>query len=132
MKTQLSTFLTFQDNNAEAAMNFYISLFADSKVIDIHRYGKEGPGKEGSVMTASFELNGKAFRCSDSFVKHNWNFTPAISIWVDCKDENELTTLFTKLSENGSVYMPLNNYGFSRQFGWVGDRFGVTWQLNLA
>lgn len=131
MQSQIATFLTFQDNNAETAMNFYVGLFDHSRIIDVRRYGKEGPGKEGTVMVASFELNGKRFMCSDSFVRHNWNFTPAISVWVDCKDENELNTLFSKLSENGNVYMPLNNYGFSRRFGWVGDRFGVTWQLNL-
>lgn len=132
MKTQIATFLTFQENNAEEAMNFYISLFNNSQVIKIQRYGKEGPGKEGSVMVAHFELNGKAFMCSDSFVKHNWTFTPAVSNWVECKDEAELETLFSKLSENGGVMMPLNNYGFSRRFGWVADRFGISWQLNLA
>ncbi|MGX5817717.1 VOC family protein [Chitinophaga lutea] len=131
MKQQISTFLTFQENNAEEAMNFYISLFENSKVIDIHRYGKDGPGKEGSVMMARFELNGKQFMCSDSFVKHQWTFTPAISNWVECKDEAEQSALFSKLSENGFVMMPLNNYGFSRRFGWVADRFGISWQVNL-
>lgn len=131
MKQQITTFLTFQENNAEQAMNFYISLFDHSKIIDIQKYGKEGPGKEGSIMKASFELNGKQFICSDSFIKHNWNFTPAISNWVECKNEEELQMLFSKLSENGYVMMPLNNYGFSKKFGWVADKFGISWQLNL-
>ncbi|HEY0667800.1 MAG TPA: VOC family protein [Sphingobacteriaceae bacterium] len=131
MKQQITTFLTFQDNNAEQAMNFYVSLFDNSKIIDVHRYGKGQPGKEGTIMMASFELNGKQFICSDSFIKHDWTFTPAISNWVDCKNENELNTLFSKLTENGSVMMPLNNYGFSQKFGWVADSFGISWQLNL-
>ncbi len=80
---------------------------------------------------ATFELNGKQFICSDSYVKHAWTFSPAISMYVECRTEEELNKLFDKLSEDGIVYMPLDNYGFSTKFGWVGDRFGVTWQLNF-
>lgn len=79
MKQQIATFLTFQNNNAEEAMNFYIDLFDNSKVIEIQRYGKDGPGKEGTVLRALFELNGKQFICSDSFIQHEWTFTPAVS-----------------------------------------------------
>jgi len=131
MEKQITTFLTFQENNAEEAMNFYVGLFENSKIIDLRRHGDGGPAKEGTIMMASFELNGKQFICSDSFVKHNWTFSPAISLYVECRTEGELEILFNNLSEDGNVYMPLNNYGFSRKFGWVGDKFGVTWQLNL-
>nr|WP_233260889.1 VOC family protein [Pedobacter sp. HMWF019] len=62
-------------------------------------------------------MNGKQFICSDSFVKHNWTFTPAISNWVECKNENEMNRLFSRLAENGFVMMPLDNYGFSQKFG---------------
>lgn len=132
-KIQISTFLTFQQNNAEEAMNFYVSLFENAKVREVHRYGKQKPpqAKEGSVMMAKFELNGSQFICSDSFVKHEWNFTPAVSIYVECKTASEIDTLYEKLSENGRAFMPLDNYGFSSKFGWVEDRFGVSWQLNL-
>jgi predicted 3-demethylubiquinone-9 3-methyltransferase (glyoxalase superfamily) len=82
-------------------------------------------------MKAVFELNGKQFICSDSFIKHDWNFTPAISNWVECKSESELERLFSKLSVNGMVMMPLDNYSFSQKFAWVADRFGISWQLNL-
>ncbi len=126
----IATFLTFQNNDAEEAMNFYISLFENSRVIEIERYGKDGPAKEGTIMKASFELNGSRFICSDSFVKHEWDFTPGVSVWVDCQSEEELETLFAQLSQNGEVMMPLNNYGFSQKFGFVADRFGVSWQLN--
>lgn len=131
MEQKITPFLTFQKDDAEEAMNFYISLFENSKVIDIQRWGKEGPGKEGTIMHAAFELNGQQFMCSDSPPIHTWDFTPAVSNYVECKNEDEINTLWSKLSENGQVAMPLDNYGFSQKFGWVVDRFGVSWQLNL-
>lgn len=131
MEKQITTFLTFQENNAEEAMNFYIDLFDNSKVIEVQRYDKDGPGKEGTIIKAIFELNGKQFICSDSFIQHEWNFTPAISNWVECETVKGIEYLFEKLSENGDVKMPLDNYGFSKQFAFVEDRFGVSWQLNL-
>lgn len=131
MKQQITTFLTFQENNAEEAMNFYVGIFDNSKIIDVQRYCKGGPGKEGSVMKAVFELNEKQFICSDSFIKHQWTFTPAISNWVECSNEQELESLNSKLSENGFVMMPMDNYGFSKKFTWVADKFGISWQLNL-
>ncbi|NLN33514.1 MAG: VOC family protein [Flavobacteriaceae bacterium] len=131
MKQKITPFLTFQKNDAEEAMNFYISLFDNSKIIDIQRWGKDGPGKEGTIMHATFQLNGQQFMCSDSQPVHNWDFTPAVSNYVECEDEEEIERLFSKLSENGEVTMPLDNYGFSQKFGWIIDRFGVSWQLNL-
>lgn len=131
MDQQIIPFFTFQKNDAEQAMNFYISLFDNSKVIEVKRWGKEGPGKEGTIMHASFQLNGQKYMCSDSPPVHNWDFTPAVSNFVECKTEEEIDRLYSKLSENGEVAMPLNNYGFSRKFGWVVDRFGISWQLNL-
>jgi predicted 3-demethylubiquinone-9 3-methyltransferase (glyoxalase superfamily) len=128
---QISTFLTFQKQDAEEAMNFYVGLFEDSKIIEVQRYGKDGPAKEGTIFFARFELNGSQFACSDSYIKHAWDFTPGVSIWVSCKSDEEIMTLFEKLSEGGKVLMPLNNYGFSKKFAFVEDRFGVSWQLNL-
>ncbi len=131
MKNQITTFLTFQDNNAEHAMNFYVELFDNSEVIKVQRWGKDGPVEEGKIMMAKFNLNGSLFMCSDSPPIHDWNFSPAVSNYIDCENEKELERLFAKLSENGTVTMPLNNYGFSQKFGWVIDQFGVSWQLNL-
>ncbi len=82
-------------------------------------------------MHATFELNGNLFMCSDSPAIHDCDFSPAVSNFITCEDENEIEALFSKLSENGQVTMPLNNYGFSQKFGWVVDQFGVSWQLNL-
>lgn len=131
MKGQISTFLTFQKEDAEQAMNFYIELFDNSKIVNLQRWGKEGPGKEGTIMHATFILNGKQFMCSDSPAIHDWGFTPAVSNFVECEDENELKILFAKLSENGKIMMPLNNYSFSQKFGFVEDQFGISWQLSL-
>lgn len=128
---RIVTSLTFQKNDAEQAMNLYVSLFENSKIISIQRWGKEGPGKEGTIMMAVFELNGQKFMCSDSPPIHNWDFTPAVSNFVECKNEEQLQRLFSKLSESGNVTMPIDNYGFSQKFAWVIDQFGVSWQLNL-
>lgn len=128
---QIIPFFTFQDNRAEDAMNFYVALFDNSEVVNVQRWGKQAPVEEGKIMHATFNLNGKLFMCSDSPPIHDWNFSPAVSNYLECKDANELNRLFSKLAENGEVTMPLNNYGFSEKFGWVIDQFGVSWQLNL-
>jgi len=128
---QIFTFLTFQKNDAEEAMNFYISLFDNSKVVELIRRDKEEQGTVGTIMHATFILNGNHFMCSDSPPVHEWDFTPAVSNFVECKSDGEIKNLYTKLSDNGKVLMPLNNYGFSKMFGFVEDRFGVCWQLNL-
>ena len=128
---QIATFLTFQKEDAEEAMNFYMSLFDNSSIINVKRWGAGAPSKEGTIMHATFRLNDKLFMCSDSPPIHEWGFTPAVSNYVECKDETQLERLFAALSENGQVMMPLNNYGFSQKFGFVEDRFGVSWQLNL-
>ncbi|MEM7038521.1 MAG: VOC family protein [Bacteroidota bacterium] len=128
---QVKPFLTFQEGDAEEAMNFYIGLFDNSKIVEVKRWGKEVPGKEGTIMVATFSLNGMDVMCSDSPMKHEWNFTPGVSLYVECESNEELEKLFNALSEKGKVLMPLNNYGFSEKFGFVEDRFGVSWQLNL-
>jgi len=127
---KITTFLMFE-GNAEEAMNFYISLFADAEVVNITRYGAESAGTEGSVQHATFTLAGEQFMCIDSPTKHDFTFTPAISLFVQCETEAELDRLYASLADQGTELMPLGNYGFSTKFGWVNDRFGVSWQLNL-
>ena len=130
-ETEILTFLTFQESNAEEAMNFYVELFDNSKIIDVQRYGKDGPAKEGTIFVAKFELNGRPFACSDSYIKHEWDFTPGVSNFVECQTDEKMEFLFAKLSESGEVLMPPDNYGFSTKFAFVVDRFGISWQLNL-
>ena len=131
MKQQMVRSLTFQNNQAEVAMNFYVALFENSTIIKIKRWAKGGPVEEGKIMQATFDLNGNRFMCSDSPPVHDWDFSPAFSNYLECENEEEIERLFSKLSENGTVMMPLNNYGFSQKFGWLVDQFGVSWQLNL-
>jgi predicted 3-demethylubiquinone-9 3-methyltransferase (glyoxalase superfamily) len=127
---RIKTFLMFE-GGAEKAMTFYLSLFDDAEVVSMVKHGPEGPGPEGSVMTAVFRLAGHQFMCSDSFQHHEFTFTPSMSLFVDCADEAELDRLYGALVEGGAALMPLADYGFSKKFGWVNDRFGVSWQLNL-
>jgi predicted 3-demethylubiquinone-9 3-methyltransferase (glyoxalase superfamily) len=124
-------FLMFE-GKAEEAMNFYVSLFPGAKILDIKRYGANQPGPEGSVMKASFSIGNQTVLCTDSFVKHGFTFTPSFSFFVDCASEEEIGRLSASVSEGGATLMPLGEYGFSRKFAWVSDRFGVSWQLNLA
>lgn len=127
---RITTFLLFE-GNAEEAMNFYVSLFEDGKVVSLNRYGAEGPGKEGSVQHATFSLAGETLMCIDSPAHHEFTFTPAMSLFVQCENEAEIDRLYAALAAEGSELMPLGSYGFSPKFGWVNDRFGVSWQLNL-
>ena len=127
----MQPFLMFQKGNAEEAMKLYVSLFDDGEILDTLRWHKGEPGKEGSIKLAKFRAAGQTVLVSDSPVKHGFEFTPSSSFFVDCDSDDQLERLFDLLGKEGSVLMPLDNYGFSRRFGWVNDRFGVSWQINL-
>ncbi len=127
---KIYTFLLFS-GQAEEAMNYYTHLFDDSEIITITRYGENDAGKAGTVFQATFSLKGQIFMCTDSYIEHEFTFTPAISLYVKCETENELDRIFTQLAKDGSVLMPLDTYPFSKKFGWVADTYGVTWQLSL-
>ncbi|MGN6147931.1 MAG: VOC family protein [Rhizomicrobium sp.] len=131
MTKSVSTFLMFT-GRCEEALNFYTSLISNSKIEGITKWGSGGPGKEGTVMRATFTLNGVEYLATDSPAVHAFTFTPSISLFAECDDEAELDRLFEALSENQRVLMPLGNYGFSKKFGWCVDRFGVSWQLNFG
>ncbi|MCM3110707.1 VOC family protein [Lederbergia lenta] len=128
---KVTPFLMFQDGKAEEAMNFYTSLIEDSAITNIIRYGANENGDEGTVMQATFTLKGQEFMCIDSNVNHQFSFTPSFSIFVTCNTEEELDNVYQKLNEGGQALMPLGDYGFSKKFGWINDRYGVSWQLNL-
>jgi predicted 3-demethylubiquinone-9 3-methyltransferase (glyoxalase superfamily) len=131
MPRKIMTHLMFE-GVAEEAMNFYVSLFTGSEIKQIERYGPGEPGAEGTVKIATFTLAGQEFICIDSPMKHDFTFTPSMSLFVDCESEAELEEVFGRLSAGGMVLMPVDNYGFSTRFGWTKDRFGVSWQLNLS
>lgn len=130
MPQKVTTFLMFE-GKAEQAMNFYVSLFKNANVTGVVRYGPGEAGAEGSVMHATFTLDGQTFMCIDSPVQHGFTFTPAMSLFVTCDSEREIDELFAKLSDGGQVMMALDKYPFSERFAWLADRFGVSWQLTL-
>jgi len=130
MATTVRPFLMFE-GRANEAMAFYVGLIPNSDIVDVTRYRAGEPGPEGTIKFAVVRLAGQQVLFSDSFVSHGFTFTPSLSLFVDCESEADLERIFAALSEGGGVLMPLGDYGFSRRFGWVNDRFGVSWQLNL-
>ncbi|MDT3766113.1 VOC family protein [Priestia filamentosa] len=127
---KITPFLMFQ-GNAEEAMNYYTSLIEDSEITSISRYGANGPGAEGSVLQATFLLKGQEFICIDSNIKHEFTFTPSFSLFITCDSEEEINRIYENLTDGGGILMPLDNHGFGKKFGWIVDKFGVSWQLNL-
>lgn len=123
-------FLMFQGGKAEEAIQFYTSLFPMAEITYLERYSPQSAGSEGSVRQARIAIAGQEVICVDSPIHHEFDFTPSFSFFVDCDDEDELDRLYSSLSDRGATLMPLGNYGFSRKFAWVNDRFGVSWQLN--
>ena len=130
--TTASPFLMFQGGSAQAALDLYFATLPDSRMVRVERYAQGDPGPAGTIKVAVFTLCGREFMCSDSPISHGFSFTPASSIFVHFDSQAELERIFGILSEGGRVLMPLANYGFSQRFGWLNDRFGVSWQLNLA
>ncbi|CAN7261122.1 VOC family protein [Phenylobacterium sp. LjRoot219] len=125
-------FLMFQGGVGSQALEFYLSVFPDSRVDEMQRYGPGEAGPEGTIHRARFTLGGQSVLCSDSFVKHAFAFTPSFSFWVECESADELRRLSGRLAEGGAELMPAGDYGFSSLFTWVNDRFGVSWQLNVS
>jgi predicted 3-demethylubiquinone-9 3-methyltransferase (glyoxalase superfamily) len=113
---KITPFLWF-DGKAEEAMNFYISIFKNSKIVSVTRYGETGPGPKGTVMTAKFELNGQEFVALNGGPQ--FTFTEAISFVVNCETQQEVDELWEKLSEGGE----------KSRCGWLKDKYGLSWQV---
>ncbi|HXF60892.1 MAG TPA: VOC family protein [Caldilineaceae bacterium] len=122
------------DNQAEEAAKFYTAIFKNSGIGSMTRYGHEGReihGREaGSVMTVEFALEGQQFIALNGGPV--FRFTPAISFFVSCDTKEEVDELFGKLADGGAILMPLQAYPFSERFGWVQDKYGLSWQLMLG
>jgi predicted 3-demethylubiquinone-9 3-methyltransferase (glyoxalase superfamily) len=114
---KITPFLWFNDN-AEEAVQFYTSIFKNSKIGDVSRYGEGGPGPAGSVMTATFELDGQEFIALNG--GPHFKFTEAISFFVKCETQEEVDELWAKLTADG---------GEESQCGWLKDKFGLSWQI---
>jgi predicted 3-demethylubiquinone-9 3-methyltransferase (glyoxalase superfamily) len=114
--TEISPCLWF-DTEGEDAANFYVSVFPNSKILDVARYGEAGPRDAGTVMTVSFELDGKKFTALNGGPE--FSFTEAISFQVSCTSQDEVDAYWSKLAEGGE----------EGPCGWLKDRFGVSWQI---
>lgn len=130
MAHAVSTFLMFE-GTAEAALQLYASLFPNAEVENISRYSEGEQDRAGTIKRADFRVAGHDLIFFDSPVHHQFTLTPAISLFVECENQAELDRVFQELQTGGTVLMPAANDGFSARFGWVNDRFGVSWQLNL-
>ncbi len=130
---KITPFLWF-DNNAEEAVNFYTTLFKNSKEGSASHYGEEGAkvsGRpKGSVMTVPFQIYGQDFIALNGGPV--FKFNPSVSFFVNCKTADEVQTLWDKLSVDGTALMPLDKYHFSEKYGWIQDKYGVSWQLILS
>lgn len=113
---KISPFLWF-DGKAEEAMNFYTSVFKDAKVGNVSRYGDAGPGPKGAVMSATFQLHGQDFIALNGGPQ--FSFTPAISFFVNCENQEEVDELWARFSEGGEP----------QGCGWIKDKFGLSWQI---
>jgi predicted 3-demethylubiquinone-9 3-methyltransferase (glyoxalase superfamily) len=113
---KITPFLWF-DNQAEEAVRFYTSIFKNSKIGSISRYGEAGPGPKGTAMVVTFELEGQAFTALNG--GPTYSFTPAISLLVDCKSQEEVDELWEKLSAGGR----------KDRCGWLQDKYGLSWQI---
>ncbi len=125
-------FVGEQAGKAEEAIKFYTSLFPGSEITGIQHYEVDEHEPKGSVKMARFSINGTEFMALDSHLDHKFTFTPSVSLCVECESTSEIETVFRALAEGGFELMPLDNYGFSLKFGWLKDRYGVSWQLNLS
>jgi predicted 3-demethylubiquinone-9 3-methyltransferase (glyoxalase superfamily) len=113
---KITTFLWF-NNNAEEAVNFYVSIFKNSKILNTTRYGDIGPGPKGTIMTIAFELDGQEFTALNAGPE--FKFTEAISLVVHCQTQEEVDYFWERLSEGGEKV----------QCGWLKDKFGLSWQI---
>ena len=113
---KITPFLWF-DNNCEEAMNFYVSLFKNSRIVSVTRYGEAGPGPKGTVMTGTFQLDGQEFMALNG--GPHFKFTEAISLFVNCETQEEVDDFWEKLSEGGA----------KSQCGWLKDKYGLSWQI---
>jgi len=117
LNQKITTFLWY-DDQAEEAAQFYTSLFKNSKITDVARYSEAGPGKLGSVMTVVFELEGQEFIALNGGPE--FKFTEAISLMVECEDQEEVDQLWEKLTSDG---------GQEQSCGWLKDKYGLCWQI---
>lgn len=125
-------FVGDQAGKAQEAITFYTTLFDNSEILHIERYGAEESEPQGTIKLARFTLNGIEYMAEDSSLSHKFTFTPAISLFIVCETLEELETLYKALSDGGQELVPLYDNGINQNFSWINDKYGVSWQLNFA
>lgn len=125
MSVNVLTQLMFQDGRAREAAEWYVSLVPGSSTERVIESDAGG-------ATVYFTLAGRGFIAFDSPIRHEFDFTPSMSIFVRCDDTEEVRRLFDEIASDGRVLMPVDDYGFSSCFGWAADRYGVSWQIGTA
>ncbi|HLR38866.1 MAG TPA: VOC family protein [Jeotgalicoccus sp.] len=126
----ITPFLMFE-GRAEEAIMFYQSVFDDVEVVFLNRFGSESNEWEGKIMQGLIRIGELNIMVSDSSVSHDFSFTPSTSLFIECESMDEQMRYYEKIKSKGAILMPIDDYGFSKQFAWVSDPFGFTWQLNL-
>lgn len=126
----ITPFLMFE-GRAEEAIMFYQSVFDEVEVVFLNRFGPESNEWEGKIMQGLIRIGELNIMVSDSSVSHDFSFTPSTSLFIECESMNEQMRYYEKIKSKGAILMPIDDYGFSKQFAWVSDPFGFTWQLNL-
>lgn len=130
--TTMTPFVMFQGGQGQSALDFWIATLPNSRIESLELFGAGEPGPEGTIKRAVAVIAGQKLMVHDSYVNHEFDFTPSHSFFVACDDEAQFDRMYGLLAEGGQELMPAGNYGWSRRFGWVNDRFGVSWQLELA
>ena len=125
---KITTFLMY-NNQAEEALNLYTSLFDDSEIITMVKYDEDGPGEPGTVQHSIFTLNGQVFMAIDANSGQELPMNPAISLYVTVKDNAEMERLYNGLKKEGAILMPKTEMPPYKQFAWVQDKYGVSFQL---
>ena len=120
-------FITIEQR-AQEALDFYSAIFPS---FHLHSTQHHPEPNDALIMLATFSIRGQELMISDSPIEHEWGITPGVSFFLDVDNEINLLSLAEQLSDEGKVMMPPGNYGFSKQFAWVEDRFGINWQLNV-
>ncbi|WP_241535896.1 VOC family protein [Indiicoccus explosivorum] len=121
---KITPFFMFS-GQAEEAMRFYVSLFGDAEVLEVIH------NEDGTVQQGIFRIQEQLFMAIDSSEDHDFTFTPAVSLFVNCDSDAEIDQAYGLLKSGGAILMPLDAYPFSRKFAWVQDKYGLSWQLNL-
>ena len=120
-------FITIEQR-AQEALDFYSATFPS---FQLHATQHHAEPHDALIMLATFSIRGQELMISDSPIKHEWGITPGVSFFLDIEEEASLLSLVKQISAKGKVMMPPGNYGFSKQFAWVEDPFGINWQLNV-